>query len=68
VCCFFSRASGVGLTVIGEILVLGTGRTLVQPPSFLRAHLNKMGIQLDVMDTVRLFYSGALGLSRLTCS
>ncbi|KAF9067655.1 NADH dehydrogenase 1 alpha subcomplex assembly factor 3 [Rhodocollybia butyracea] len=34
-----------------EILLLGTGKTIFQPPPFIRDHLNKMGIQLDVMDT-----------------
>ncbi|KIM35165.1 hypothetical protein M413DRAFT_449874 [Hebeloma cylindrosporum] len=34
-----------------EILLLGTGKTLVQPPPFMRDHLNGLGIQLDVMDT-----------------
>ncbi|KAJ3777356.1 NADH dehydrogenase 1 alpha subcomplex assembly factor 3 [Lentinula raphanica] len=34
-----------------EILLLGTGKTIFQPPQFIRDHLNKMGIQLDVMDT-----------------
>ncbi|KAJ3798974.1 NADH dehydrogenase 1 alpha subcomplex assembly factor 3 [Lentinula aff. detonsa] len=34
-----------------EILLLGTGKTIFQPPQFIRDHLNKMGTQLDVMDT-----------------
>ncbi|KIK64772.1 hypothetical protein GYMLUDRAFT_160733 [Collybiopsis luxurians FD-317 M1] len=34
-----------------EILLLGTGKTIFQPPPFMREHLNGMGIQLDVMDT-----------------
>ncbi|KAJ3876371.1 NADH dehydrogenase 1 alpha subcomplex assembly factor 3 [Lentinula edodes] len=34
-----------------EILLLGTGKTIFQPPPYIREHLNKMGIQLDVMDT-----------------
>ncbi|KAJ7571804.1 NADH dehydrogenase 1 alpha subcomplex assembly factor 3, partial [Mycena floridula] len=34
-----------------EILLLGTGQRISQPPAFLRTHLRKMGIQLDVMDT-----------------
>ncbi|KAF8958511.1 NADH dehydrogenase 1 alpha subcomplex assembly factor 3 [Flammula alnicola] len=34
-----------------EILLLGTGATLVQPPLFLREYLSTLGIQLDVMDT-----------------
>ncbi|KXN89506.1 NADH dehydrogenase [ubiquinone] 1 alpha subcomplex assembly factor 3 [Leucoagaricus sp. SymC.cos] len=34
-----------------EILVLGTGRTSVQPPPSIRSYLNNLGIQVDVMDT-----------------
>ncbi|KAF7775823.1 hypothetical protein Agabi119p4_4216 [Agaricus bisporus var. burnettii] len=34
-----------------EILVLGTGRTSVQPPPFIRSYFNTLGIQLEVMDT-----------------
>ncbi|KAF9000208.1 NADH dehydrogenase 1 alpha subcomplex assembly factor 3 [Cyathus striatus] len=34
-----------------EILLLGTGKTTSPPPPSLRAYLNKLGIQLDVMDT-----------------
>ncbi|KAG7097482.1 hypothetical protein E1B28_004824 [Marasmius oreades] len=34
-----------------EILLFGTGETLAQPPPVIRNHLNKLGIQLDVMDT-----------------
>ncbi|KAF5371316.1 hypothetical protein D9758_004205 [Tetrapyrgos nigripes] len=34
-----------------EILLLGTGKLISQPPPFIREHLNQMGIQLDVMDT-----------------
>ncbi|KAF8824568.1 hypothetical protein HHX47_DHR2000471 [Lentinula edodes] len=35
-----------------EILLLGTGKTIFQPPPpHIREHLNKTGIQLDVMDT-----------------
>ena len=36
-----------------EILLLGTGPTLSQIPLPLRSHLNQLGIQVDVMDTVR---------------
>ena len=35
-----------------EILLFGTGRTLIQPPPFIQAYLGTLGIQLDVMDTV----------------
>ncbi|KAF8197482.1 NADH dehydrogenase 1 alpha subcomplex assembly factor 3 [Pholiota molesta] len=34
-----------------EILLLGTGKTLVQPPPFLREYLTTLGIQLEVLDT-----------------
>ncbi|KAF5322840.1 hypothetical protein D9619_000236 [Psilocybe cf. subviscida] len=34
-----------------EMLILGTGRTIVQPPPFLKDYLISLGIQLDVMDT-----------------
>lgn len=34
-----------------EILLLGTGKTIAQAPPFLRAYLNHLGIQVDVMDT-----------------
>ncbi|KAF5369603.1 hypothetical protein D9757_010469 [Collybiopsis confluens] len=34
-----------------EILLLGTGKTIFRPPSFVREYLNDLGIQLDVMDT-----------------
>jgi NADH dehydrogenase [ubiquinone] 1 alpha subcomplex assembly factor 3 len=35
-----------------EMLILGTGKTIVQPPPFLKDYLVSLGIQLDVMDTV----------------
>ena len=34
------------------ILLLGTGRKLIQPPPFIQAYLGTLGIQLDVMDMV----------------
>ncbi|KAF9527966.1 NADH dehydrogenase 1 alpha subcomplex assembly factor 3 [Crepidotus variabilis] len=34
-----------------EMLILGTGKTLVQPPGFIRETLTMLGIQLEVMDT-----------------
>ncbi|OJA18803.1 hypothetical protein AZE42_00860 [Rhizopogon vesiculosus] len=36
-----------------EILVFGTGRRMELPPSSIRSYLKEMGIQLDIMDTVR---------------
>jgi NADH dehydrogenase [ubiquinone] 1 alpha subcomplex assembly factor 3 len=36
------------------MLLLGTGERTLPPPPFLRAYLSKLGIQLDVMSTVRL--------------
>jgi len=35
--------------------VLGTGKTLVQPSTVVRECLRKLGIQLEVMDTVGVF-------------
>jgi uncharacterized protein len=37
-----------------EILLLGTGKTTALLPSNLRSYLTGLGIQVDVMDTVRL--------------
>ncbi|KAF6748961.1 NADH dehydrogenase 1 alpha subcomplex assembly factor 3, partial [Ephemerocybe angulata] len=34
-----------------EILLLGTGKRILQPPPFVRKYLNERGIQLDVLDT-----------------
>ncbi|PPQ94805.1 hypothetical protein CVT25_007442 [Psilocybe cyanescens] len=34
-----------------EMLLLGTGKTLVPPPAFLRTYLSGLGIQLEIMDT-----------------
>ena len=36
-----------------EILLLGTGKRFLQPPTFVRKYLNQRGIQLDTLDTVR---------------
>lgn len=36
-----------------EILLLGTGKRISQAPPALRTYLNQLGIQVDVMDTVR---------------
>lgn len=37
-----------------EILILGTGKTVSLPPPSIKSYLNSLGIQLDIMDTVRL--------------
>ncbi|KAF8231376.1 DUF498-domain-containing protein [Tricholoma matsutake] len=34
-----------------EILLLGTGKTTIQAPPWLRTYMNQLGIQVDVMDT-----------------
>ncbi|EJU06604.1 DUF498-domain-containing protein [Dacryopinax primogenitus] len=34
-----------------EILLFGTGRSLILPPPSVRTYLNEMGIQVDFMDT-----------------
>ncbi len=36
-----------------EILLLGTGKRLILPPPSIRQYLTSIGIQIDVMDTVR---------------
>ncbi|KAI0276323.1 hypothetical protein BGY98DRAFT_986365 [Russula aff. rugulosa BPL654] len=36
-----------------EILLIGTGKSVNPLPAVLRQHLNKIGIQVDVMDSVR---------------
>lgn len=36
-----------------EILLIGTGKSVNPLPAVLRQHLNKLGIQIDVMDSVR---------------
>ncbi len=36
-----------------EILLIGTGKSVNPLPTILRQHLNKLGIQVDVMDSVR---------------
>lgn len=37
---------------IPEILLLGTGSTVLPPPPELRSYISSLGIQLDVMDSV----------------
>jgi hypothetical protein len=37
---------------LAEIMLLGTGKRILQPPPFIRKYLNERGIQLDVLDTV----------------
>ncbi|KAG6856987.1 hypothetical protein H0H87_011081 [Tephrocybe sp. NHM501043] len=40
-----------------EILILGTGKSIAHVPAALRTYLNKLGIQVDVMDTVRSIFN-----------
>lgn len=35
-----------------EIIVFGTGKTVLPPPPQVRAYLNKLGIQIEAHDTV----------------
>lgn len=49
-----SENTGIHSLDIAEILILGTGKAASQPPPTIRSYLNSLGIQLDVMDTVRL--------------
>ena len=44
-----------------EILLIGTGKSVKPLPAVLRRYLNKLGIQVDVMDSVRTrLYFGPL--------
>lgn len=36
-----------------EILLLGMGKSVGLPPSALRKYLNEIGIQVEILDTVR---------------
>ena len=36
-----------------EILLLGMGKSVALPPPALRKYLNEIGIQVDILDTVR---------------
>ena len=49
----YSAVDLVGFNFAAEILLLGTGSRLVPPPQAIRQHLNNIGVQIDVMDTVR---------------
>jgi NADH dehydrogenase [ubiquinone] 1 alpha subcomplex assembly factor 3 len=40
-----------------EILLFGTGKSVARLPSHLHSYVNQLGIQVDVMDTVRCFAS-----------
>lgn len=58
-----------------EILLLGTGKRISQAPPALRAYLNQLGIQVDVMDTVcepiiiwNVFLLNVLPSQRNACS
>ena len=53
----FRSVVRVLIGVVIEILLLGTGKTMVLPPPSIRQYLSKIGIQIDVMNTVRSQYS-----------
>lgn len=40
-----------------EILIFGTGNTVLPVPPAIRTYLNSLGIQLDVQNTVRLHFT-----------
>ena len=53
-----ARATQRGLMILypfcfPEILLIGTGKSVNPLPATLRQYLNKLGIQVDVMDSVR---------------
>lgn len=48
-----------------EILLLGTGKTTIQAPPWLRTYMNQLGIQVDVMDTVSRSYEVLVILQNL---
>ncbi|CAG8628194.1 15844_t:CDS:2, partial [Acaulospora colombiana] len=37
-----------------EILLIGTGKSLLQPPPSIRQYLHQIGVQFEIMDTVRI--------------
>lgn len=39
---------------LSEILLIGTGKTMMPLPPFLKDYCRSLGIQLDVMDTVQM--------------
>ena len=43
-----------------EILLLGTGSTVLPPPPELRSYISSLGIQLDIMDSVSLISTVSL--------
>lgn len=51
-CCSVSAVLFLSV-FIAEILLLGTGKRLIPPPPSIRQYLNSIGIQIDIMDTVR---------------
>jgi len=52
-CVSFSQCAVMLFNFESEILLLGTGKSVLPPPAPLRHYLNELGIQLDVMSTVR---------------
>ena len=45
---------------LSEILLLGTGTTVVQAPPAIRNYLKSLGVQLEVTSTVRLPLLGSM--------
>lgn len=43
-----------------EILLFGTGQTVLPAPKEIRDYVSSLGIQLDVMDSVSLLHSWRL--------
>ena len=48
----FSSTSVLIIHALAELLLLGTGKTLLHPPPSIREYLRRAGISIDVMDTV----------------
>lgn len=48
---------GIYAHASSEILLFGTGLTTVPAPKGIRDYISGLGIQLDVMDSVGLFFA-----------
>lgn len=57
-----SAAAGV---LTPEILILGTGNTVLPVPNHIKTYLNSLGIQLDVQNSVR---HSSTDMQRNACS